>query len=77
MLLNCESFIHAGIVSFFVCNSCLAPMFSFEWNKEVLAESVFHGKPPQKPGGTVLRQRAEIVDQKLKALHSVGLGELV
>ena len=52
-------------------------MFSFEWNKEVLAESVFHGKNPQKPGGTLLRQRAEIVDQKLKALHSVGLGELV
>ena len=30
--LNCESFIRVDIV----CNSCVAPPFSFEWNKEVL-----------------------------------------
>ena len=32
-LLTCESLIHVNIVPFFVYNSCVAPMFSLEWNK--------------------------------------------
>ena len=34
--LNCESFAYNYRCCFFVRNSCMAPMFSFEWNKEVL-----------------------------------------
>ena len=34
-LLNCGSFLHVHIVSLLVCNSCVAPTFSFEWNNEV------------------------------------------
>ena len=30
-----ESFIHVDIVSFFLCNSCVAPTLFFEWNEEV------------------------------------------
>ena len=35
-LLNCESFTHVDIICLFVCNSCMVPTFSFEWNEEVL-----------------------------------------
>ena len=40
-LLNCESFIHVDTVSLFVCNSCMAPTFSFQWKREVLDLSFF------------------------------------
>ena len=33
---NCDSFIHVDFVSLLVCYSYVAPMFFFEWNKEVL-----------------------------------------
>ena len=33
----CESLIHADFIPLFVINDkCVAPTFSFEWNKEVL-----------------------------------------
>ena len=35
-LLNCETFTHVDIICLFICNSCMAPTFSFEWNEEVL-----------------------------------------
>ena len=35
-LLDYESFIHVDIIPLLVCYSCVALMFSFEWNKEAL-----------------------------------------
>ena len=34
-LLNCGSFLHVHIVSLLVCNSCVAPTFSFECNNKL------------------------------------------
>ena len=39
-LLNCQSFTHADLVGWFVIH---APMFSFEWNKEVLDLTCYPG----------------------------------